>query len=617
MNLLNRLKFPAMAGILLVVCLISSCEQELTTIGEGVIGGEPFTTNKQTYNVFAFNKKIEAVQTNQLPIYQLGVYNDPVYGLTEASITSQVQLNGYNPTFGDLSASNEINDAINENERIDSVYLYIPYQNNKLDSDNDGVVDALDDEPLDGTNDTDGDGVPNNEEQANNTDPNNVDTDGDGINDGEDDATLGDRFPETVELDSIYYNNAKFDESLKTNPPYIGQAFNFKVERSTFFLRDLDPNSNFQESQEYFSTQEFSPAFTQEVFYDGPVTISNQEILFVVEEDDPDTETDEVGTISSKLDPGIYVKLNDAANTFFQDNILNKEGSSELLSATNFKEFFRGLHLSADTIDSDILLFLDMTAARLDVYYTYDDVVDDATEEAQSTIALSLLTQVGANPISGNAVNTFVNADYPAEITNALDSGENTDRIYLKGGAGSYAEIKLFDEIDSEAETLINQIKANNWIINEANLVFHIDTEALPTTAIEPPRLYLYNAETNAPLYNTTTENNLANTPLGVYLNYDGILEESGDSGVKYSIKITEYINNIIVRDSVNATLGLTITPDIRLSGANSTMLSGSIEKELPAASILSPLGTVLFGSNLPEDDENKLKLEIFYTETD
>ena len=57
MNLLNRFKLPALAGILLVVGFISSCEQDLTTIGEGVIGGEPFKTRKISYDVFAFNKK--------------------------------------------------------------------------------------------------------------------------------------------------------------------------------------------------------------------------------------------------------------------------------------------------------------------------------------------------------------------------------------------------------------------------------------------------------------------------------------------------------------------------------------------------------------------------------
>ncbi|TMM59274.1 DUF4270 domain-containing protein [Maribacter algarum] len=604
MNLLNRFKLPAIAGILLVVGFMSSCEQELTSIGEGVIGGEPFITNKRVYNVFAFNKKIEAVQTNQLPVYQLGVFNDPVYGKTEASITSQVQLSVYNPTFGDLSASNELSNAFDEKERIDSIFIYIPYQNNQTDTDNDGVVDALDSDPDDATNDDDGDTVPNNEEAANNTDPLNPDTDGDGINDNVDDSTLGDRFAKRFRLDSIYGD--------RTRP------FNFKVERSTFFLRDLDPNSNFQESQEYFSSQEFSPAFTQGTLVDTVITINDYEILNTVQEDDPDTEdVDEKGTITSRESPGIYVRLNRDGKEFFQQSILDKEGGTELLSASNFKEFLRGIHISVmPEMNQELMFLMDITDAKIIMYYSHDKDNDGVTEVVQKTLEMRLITQVGTNPIVGNAVNTFINADYPVDITSTMDSGEDTDRVYLKGGAGSYAEIKLFDEIDSEAEILINEIKANNWIINEANLVFNIDTDALPMNAIEPPRLYLYNAETNAPLYNVFTEDNAANTPLGVYLNYDGLLEEDGGRGIRYTVKITEYLNDIIVRDSTNATLGLAITADIRLEGANNVMLSGNIEKELPAASILSPLGTVLFGSDLPEGDANKLKLEISYTET-
>jgi len=601
MNLLNRLKLPAVMGMLLAVGFISSCEQDLTTIGDGVIGGEPFITNKETFSVFAFNKKIEAVQTNQLPIYQLGVFNDPVYGRTEASITSQVQLPANNPTFGNLSAEREIEEAFSENETIDSVFIYIPYQNNQTDSDNDGVVDSLDDMPFDATNDSDGDGVPNNQEDANNTNPLVRDTDGDGIEDGEDDSTSGDRFPRRFRLDSIVGDRM--------------QPFNLKVERSTFFLRDLDPNSNFQDSQEYFSSQQFSPTFTDEVFFDGETAVSDEQILFVVQEDDPDTDDNEIGTISMTLDPGIRVPLNDVGRAFFQENILDREGSSELLSDTNFKNFFRGVHISVTPSMEELLFLLDIRNAQIQVFYHFSEMEDDNIVEDQASLNISLITGDATTGILGNAVNTFINEDYPAEITNAIDTGENASRIYLKGGAGSFAEIELFDEDSELASNIISDIRANNWIINEANLVFNIDTDAVPATAIEPPRLYLFNAETNAPLYNIATENSVADTPLGVFLNYDGILQESNDRGVRYSVKITEYINDIIVRDSTNATLGLAITPDIRIVGANNTMLSGGIERDIPAAGVLSPLGTVLFGSNLPEGDSNRLELEIFYTE--
>lgn len=616
MNFLNRLKFPALAGILFVLTLVS-CEQDLTTIGSDVIGGKPFTSEKITYDVFAYNKKIEAVQTNKLPVYQLGHYDDPVYGKTEAQITSQVLLTSYNPTFGDLTQSFEVGSedgAIVENEKIDSVYLYIPYLNNKIDTDSDGVIDRLDEFPEDATNDTDGDGVNNNIEVANSTNPLKKDTDGDGEDDGEDEDTVVDRFAKTYRLDSIYYDNRKTEINTIANPSYIGESFNLKVQRSTYFLRDLDPNANFEESQEYYSSQQFSPSFTQEeVFYDGTFVINNKEILTLVKEDDPDTDdVDEEGSVESRLDPGIYVKLGAVAETFFQENLLDKEGNSELLSASNFKEFFRGVHISMPSGDKDLMLLLNITGAKFQVHYTYDDLVDDEIEKAQKTLDIGLMSSA-----AGNGVNTFINEDYPTEISAALDTGENANKIYLKGGAGSYAEIKLFDDDDQESDILIDQIKANKWIINEANVVFYIDSDAILTDVIEPQRLYLYDTETNLPLYNAATEVSDANTALGSYLNYDGLIEKSGEKGVKYTIKITEYLNDIIIRDSINHTLGLAISPDIRLTGINNTILKGGVEKDLPAAPILSPIGTVLFGSNVSEAEEaKKLKLEIFYTET-
>ena len=92
--------------------------------------------------------------------------------------------------------------------------------------------------------------------------------------------------------------------------------------------------------------------------------------------------------------------------------------------------------------------------------------------------------------------------------------------------------------------------------------------------------------------------------------------KKTNDKGIKYTVRITDHINNMVIRDSTNATLGLTLTPDIRIIGASNTMLSGNVEEDLPVSAILSPLGTVLFGSNVPGNEDKRLKLEIFYTET-
>ena len=104
--------------------------------------------------------------------------------------------------------------------------------------------------------------------------------------------------------------------------------------------------------------------------------------------------------------------------------------------------------------------------------------------------------------------------------------------------------------------------------------------------------------------------------PLRYFLNHGGLLEKENDRGVKYTVRITEHINNIIVRDSANARLGLTATPNINLVGLREAMGSDMQGVDYPIAASMSPLGTVLYGSNLaPSEEAMKLKLEIFYTE--
>lgn len=614
MKFLNRIASHAILAIFLVIVIVS-CEEELTTVGSGLVGKEPFITDKAVYDVFAYNRKIHAVQTNQLPAYQLGTFIDPVYGRTEATITSQVNLqaNTPNPVFGTFSQQTEDNSAtddnvltIQENETVTEVILYIPYLRNILsDSDGDGLDDEFDIDPLDPNSDTDGDGLTENQERVLGTNPLNEDTDGDGINDNEDPSSGTNNFPKRFELDSIFGDR--------------DAPFRLKVARSTFFLRDLDPNSNFQELQSYFSNQQFSPEFTSDVLFDGEVTINNEEILGF-NEDDPDTEDiDESLEVASRLAPGMQIPLDIA---FFQENIINKEGSSELLSVSNFLDFFRGIHIS---VPSDILLLVDITQATINISYEHDrvdtkgtpsDVSDDTIVKENSSYQLRLITGGGGvAPVVGNAVNTFINETFPSQILDQLDTNENASRIYIKGGAGSFAEIKLFDE--NNGLDIINQIKANNWVINEATLVFYVDRNTLDAAgnAIEPPRLYLYNTENNLPLYVTRFDNIDPNSSLRSFQDHDALLQKTGGKGTKYRIRITEYINDLIVRDSVNATLGLVLTSDIRVVAARNAMLNGLEEKDLPVMSTINPFGTVLFGSNVgPAEEDKKLKLEISYT---
>lgn len=616
-------------GLVFMFVFFSSCEDDLTTVGSGLVKGNTFDTGKKVYDVYAYNKNVEAVMTNKLPVYQLGTFNDPVYGKTKASITSQLRLPTVNPTFGTLSQNMEdgadtddSDSTIDENETVTEVYLYIPYltKSGTRDTDADGVEDRFDSDPEDPTNDSDNDGVANYLEVAAGTDPldsNSVDADGDGINDIDDSSIYTDNYANQVDLDSIYVNGKNFDEISGEIP-----AFKLKVERSTYYLRDLDPNTNFQEAQEYYSSQEFSPSFVSDVLFDsevdGEITIDDKEILIPNEDDDTTEDVDESLTFS-KLAPGIRVPLD---VEFFQQNILDKEGSSELLSQANFTEFMRGVHLSLESASSeDLMILLDLTQANITIEYTYQSYnsTDSIVEEKEGEFVLSLLTGSSTTGYTGNAVNTFINEDYPVEIVQSLDNGEDASRIYLKGGAGITTNINLFDP--DNGESIIEEIREENWIINEAELVFYIDRDypGMSEGAAEPPRLYLYNAETNEQLFDVNTEQSTEENLFGLFLNYDGVIEKESGKGVKYTVRITEHINNMIVRDSVNSTLGLTLTTDIQNIGvANAILTEG--EKDIPTTSTITPLGTVLYGSNIPETDPNydkRLRLEISYTKTD
>ena len=628
MKFFKKCTFPMVLGLALTMGFFSSCEEEITTIGSGVVGAEAFTSGTEVYDVFTYNKNVEAVRTNRLPIYQLGRFAHGVFGNTEGSITTQLQLSTPNPLFGsfrqnteDTSDSDGVISTIEENETVKEVYLYIPYLTvGSTDRDLDGVVDALDVEPENPDNDSDGDGVSNSLERAANTDPwdnESLDANADGINDTDDKPIVANNFAQRRVLDSIY--------------GAIDAPFRLKVEQSTFFLRDLDPNSNFQESQAYFSTQEFSPNFVSDVLYDSEVSgelfIDDKEILLSQEDNETTDEVDESLTFR-KLNPGIRVPLD---KDFFQEYILNKEGSSELFSQSNFSTFLRGIHISLDSdAPEGLMLLLDLRFANIQITYTHDSynansTNDGSIEVLEKNYQINLITpnpQTGS--VNGNAVNTLINDDYPTAIAETLDTEEVTSRIYVKGGAGIFAEIDLFET--ANGREAISQIKSENWIVNEANLVFYIDRDQLDMVGgiIEPPRLYLYNTQTNVPLYNPFTDPGPTQGDpfplLNSYPNYDGVIQKSGEDGIKYSVKITDHINNLVLRDSTNVTLGLTLTTNILSTGSANAMLANDEERFIPVTSTLTPLGTVLFGSNIPVTDpdfDKRLKLEISYTKVD
>ena len=569
-----------------------SCESEDFTLGESLVSGEPFTLTKQTYAIESVKQlSLDRVQTNKMPLYQLGNYKDPLFGETRASLVSQLQLSLPNPVFGELSALAEIDNDSDEREKVTKVTLYIPYQrasSDESDRDGDGVPDIFDVDPDDTQSDSDGDGLTDNDERLLGTDPLSEDTDKDGILDADDPETTANSFARRFDLDSIF---------SFTNQ----DRFHLTVRPSDYYLRDNDPKTDFLESQAYFSDKQsvFEP-FLGNSLFDGPVVISDFQYV-TYNEDDPTTpDVDESLTIdvSQSRDPGILVELD---KSFFQDRIVDLEGYEALRSQSNFKDHLRGLHLSIDASD-DLMLLLDLSTAFIEIEYEYDSI---NTQDATDTFRLNFITGSAQGFTQGIAVNTW---EYERLMPTTSNESILPNRMYLKGGNGSVVQFEL-------PQRVIDEAKQNNWLINEASLEFYVDQEAMAPIPFEPPRLYMYKSTNSFPIYNARNEISSSQTALGVYQNYDASLRRSANGrGESYKANITDYFNDMVVRDSLNVPINISVSANIAFPQVQQAVLENGSAIDYPLMSGITPFGTVLYGPSLEVTEEKRLKLNLFYT---
>lgn len=595
----------------LLLLVLSSCEEDTFTLGQAVIDGEPFSTDRIDFPIENLKQfKFDKVQTSRLPVFQLGNFKDPIFGTTSAQILTQVQLSEVKPVFGVLPAATEAlpelsgnNDTLNENETVVRARLYIPYlkvPSAFQDTDSDGVQDAFDVDPNAIDSDSDGDGLTDNEERLRGTDPLNPDTDGDGINDAEDDSTPSNSYARRIALDSIY--------SFSDNT-----VFDLTVRHSHFYLRDQDPSSGFLDPASYYSTDASRfQDFLGTTLFSGRDTISEFQYI-EYQLDDPDTadvDESQLTDASKTKDPGIYVDLDTA---FFQTMILDKEGGPELLSASNFKDHFRGIHLSLSA-ENDLMMLLNLTSGYIEIDYTYDfwntqgddDPSNDAMDTEERSFRLNLVSGGAFGITSGNAVNTWTTENL-VEVSQTADF---VDRLYLKGGSGYIGQFEIPSDI-------IDEIKANNWLVNEASIVFYVDQQAMAPFIEHPSRLYVYKEGSNQPVYDPRTETSESETPLGLFLNYDGILQyDATGTPSHYTVRLTDYVNHVVLRDSVNVPLNISLSANIGFPLTYPAQVFGSEQTiDYPQMSSATPLSTVLYGSSLSVPDDKRLALRIYYTE--
>ncbi|WP_459210062.1 DUF4270 domain-containing protein [Aquimarina rhabdastrellae] len=388
----------------------------------------------------------------------------------------------------------------------------------------------------------------------------------------------------TYTLDSIYGNS----------------PMKLSIYESNYFLRDFDPdNSDAEQRQVYFANDINASIENQAMgtllYEEASFVPSSNEVILLTPDDNDEDDDPEVTRIAPRFRAKLPVD-------FFTTKILDKEGEPELSNVNNFRNHFRGIYFKVEDLGgTGNLTLFNINDADIILYYSFDNENDDGTVDREN------------GTLEMNFANNIVN-----QIQNDTDISTivNDDHIYLKGGVGSMATITLFNEDELE------ELRSNEWLINEVNLTFYVNKNEVTGGASEPERIYLYSLENNLPLidYSLDPLTN-TNTPVDSKTRHLGRLErgENGE-GEFYKIKITDHIRRILNEDVDNVKLGLVVSQNVNIitNGEVENVLDNNgqeIIEEIPFASTLSHEGTVLYGPN-HSDDTKKLKLNIFYTES-
>ena len=592
-----------------IVCFLFfiSCNKEYNTIGTDFLRSDTFDTNVEYVDVAVKQKRIPPFKSIALPIYQLGKIQDQIFGNRDATFVTQLGLEELNPIFGITSQTKEEEGddsnilIIKENELVVDAYLDIPFYNNTFDSDGDGVIDEYDVDPFDIYSDSDGDGLADVLERSNGTDPLDPDTDDDGILDNVDTDTINPRQGATVyDIDSLIGNREA--------------SFKVKVQELDYFLSTYDPSNNFETFLKYYSNDQVIENFTGKVLYDGEVEINTEEIV-IYKEDDPDTDDiDESTQVKERLTPRLRIPID---KDYMQSKIIDMEGNIDLSNQDNFNLYFKGLFLSAYDFSDPLLLILNYADASINIVYEYDRYNRNDTTDDTSDDTIDREEKIFKLNLTGNQINILKQDPLSPEISKALNSNsEDLKRVYLRGGEGIMMEIDLFD--DGTGNDILGEIKSNGWLINEANLTMYIDKEAIDISGgiIEPSRLFLYDIESKAPVVDYFIDQSQGQKPKDQKAVHSGLIEIDEDKkGIKYKIRISEHVKNIIRNDSLNKKLALVVTSDI--TNAVNTELKNNDELEyIPISSVINPLGTILYGPNPePINHDKRFRLELFYTE--
>ena len=523
-------------GFILLLGIIS-CEKDLEDIAVDLTGQRPFDVGDSIFEVIAYHNNIDSSRVDNNDQQKVPLY---LLGVNSNTTFGSLKSDLITQVYLPLSSVD-----FGVNPIIDRVVLDIPYFSTR-----DGDQAATDPDT----------GKPI------------LDQSGDSIS-----------APNFI-LDSIY---GKKDF-----------AYNITVSELGTFLNTLDPDDPTQNA-EYYSDKEYT---VRDLLGEANFLPNRNDTVLYVErrflDDDPST-VDDIDTI--KRENSIPSMKFDLDQPFFRERFINHENSSDFDSNDNFVRYFRGLYIDAEGLDGS-LMNLPTNLGTMTIYFTSEVITDEGVDEDLNDNGITGEFDVLVNTAQsmafgfGGVRTGKYDRDYagsaiaPLLLNPDYENGET--KLYVQGAAGSEIIIELFDQ-----ETL-NYLRQENFLINEASLVFYIDGDQDDL----PSRLFLYQYDYHSLI--SDYYNNLFGPDF-----FGGTLEYDSDGNPeKYTFRITDYMSRVLDPSNTVALSRLGLKNFVSTDNLDFASLDTIVQDWN-----WIPKGVVLNG-NRPKVDDKRLKLQIYYS---
>ncbi|MFT5672410.1 MAG: hypothetical protein ACI9JT_001041 [Polaribacter sp.] len=220
--------------------------------------------------------------------------------------------------------------------------------------------------------------------------------------------------------------------------------------------------------------------------------------------------------------------------SFVKEVFLDNYGTANFDSQNNFNNYFRGIvidakektHVSGEKGGALIAFNLRSTgigasSSLIEVYYT-NTFFKSNTREIDTVITKAHTFQLGGIMNSKYSSNNRV---YPVN-----------KEVKLQGAAGSEAKIEILNG------SQLSELRAKNWLINDAALTFYINQDSDTTNTAS--QLYLY--KRGEDLNSNPISSHIKDILSEGAASFGGLLERENNKKDHYTFRITDYLSDIL-----------------------------------------------------------------------